>query len=62
MLANAGKVSAELGKENAGREFTEYRRVKDHTMESDFDRAIQQLPPVSTVASGWTIISSESTI
>jgi hypothetical protein len=43
--ANAGKVSAELAKEHKEREFTEYRRVKDHTLESDFDGAIQQLPP-----------------
>ena len=45
VLTNAGKVSADLAKEHAEREFTEYRRVKDHTLESDFDRAIQQLPP-----------------
>jgi hypothetical protein len=45
VLKNAGKVSAELAKEHAEREFTEYRRVEDHTLESDFDRAIQQLPP-----------------
>ena len=45
VLANAGKVSAELAKEHAEREFTDYRRVEDHTLESDFDRAIQQLPP-----------------
>ena len=45
VLTNAGKVSAELAKEHAERDFTEYRRVEDHTLESDFDRAIQQLPP-----------------
>jgi len=45
VLTNAGKVSADLAKEHAEREFTEYRRVEDHTLESDFDRAIQQLPP-----------------
>jgi len=45
VLTNAGKVSADLAKEHAEREFTEYRRVEDHTMESDFDRAIQLLPP-----------------
>ena len=45
VLTNAGKVSAELAKEHAEREFTEYRRVEDRTMESDFDRAIQLLPP-----------------
>ena len=45
VLQNAGKVSAELAKEHAEREFTEYRRAEDHTLESDFDRAIQQLPP-----------------
>ena len=45
VLTNAGKVSAELAKEHAERELTEYRRVEDHTLESDFDRAIQQLPP-----------------
>ena len=45
VLTNAGKVSAELAKEHAEREFTEYRRVEDRTIESDFDRAIQQLPP-----------------
>ena len=45
VLTNAGKVSADLAKEHAEREFTEYRRVEDHTLVSDFDRAIQQLPP-----------------
>ena len=45
VLTNAGKVSADLAKEHAEREFTEYRRMEDRTMESDFDRAFQQLPP-----------------
>ncbi|NBS53332.1 MAG: hydroxyacid dehydrogenase, partial [Spartobacteria bacterium] len=45
VLTNAGKVSTDLAKQHAEREFTEYRRVEDHTLESDFDRAIQQLPP-----------------
>ena len=45
VLTNAGKVSADLAKEHAEREFAEYRRMEDRTMKSDFDRAIQQLPP-----------------
>ena len=45
VLTNAGKVSADLAKEHAEREFTEYRRMENRTMKSDFDRAIQQLPP-----------------
>ncbi len=35
------RLMPEPAKEHAEREFTEYRRVKDHTLESDFDRAIQ---------------------
>ena len=45
VLQNAGKVSAELAREHAEREFTGFRRVEDRALESDFDRAIQQLPP-----------------
>lgn len=47
VLQNAGKVTAELAKEHAEREFAEFRKAEDRTLESDFDRAIQQLPPPS---------------
>lgn len=45
ILTHAGKVSAELAKSHAEREYTEFRREEDRHLESDFDRAIQQLPP-----------------
>ncbi len=44
-FANARMVSGEIANEHAEREFTEYRRMEYHTLESEFDRAIQQLPP-----------------
>ena len=48
ILQNAGKVSAELAREHAEREFIEFRRAEDRTLETDFDRAIQELPPPPT--------------
>ena len=44
VLTNAGKVSAELAKEHAEREFIEFRRQEDLLLESDFDQAVKQLP------------------
>jgi len=44
ILQNAGKVSAELGRAHAEREFVEFRKVEDRNFESDFDRAVKQLP------------------
>ena len=45
ILTHAGKISAELAKSHAGREFAGFRRVEDRLLESDFDRAVQHLPP-----------------
>ncbi|MEI7912877.1 MAG: virulence RhuM family protein, partial [Verrucomicrobiota bacterium] len=45
VLQSAGRVSADLAKEHAEREFVEFRRTEDHHLESDFDRAILQLQP-----------------
>ncbi len=45
ILQNAGKVSAELARAHAERQFVEFRRVEDRNLESDFDRAVKQLPP-----------------
>jgi len=45
ILTHAGKVSAELAKTHAEGEFIEFRRVEDHSLESDFDKALRQLPP-----------------
>jgi len=45
ILTHAGKISADVAKSHAEREFTEFRREEDGLMESDFDRAIKQLPP-----------------
>ena len=44
ILQDAGKVSAELAKAHAESEFEKYRIVQDRLFESDFDRAIKQLP------------------
>jgi len=44
ILQNAGKVSAELAKAHAEGEFVEFRRTEDRSLESDFDRAVKQLP------------------
>ncbi len=45
ILENSGTVSAELAKAHAEREFVEFRQIEDRSLESDFDRAVQQLPP-----------------
>jgi len=45
ILTHAGKISAELAKSHAGREFAGFRRVEDRLLESDFDRAVQHLSP-----------------
>jgi hypothetical protein len=44
VLKNAGKVSADLAKEHAEKEFVEFRRQEDRVLESDFDRAVKILP------------------
>jgi len=45
ILRGAGRVSAELARAHAERELAEFRRVEDRNLESDFDRAVKQLPP-----------------
>lgn len=45
ILQNAGTVSAELAKAHAERAFVAFRQVEDCSIESDFDRAVKQLPP-----------------
>ena len=44
ILQGVGKVSAELGKTHAEREFGKFRVLDDQNFESDFDRRVQQLP------------------
>ena len=44
VLKNAGKVSADLAKEHAEKEFVEFRRQEDRVLESDFDQAVKILP------------------
>ena len=45
ILQHAGKVSAELAKAHAEREFVEFRRMEDQSLESDFDRAVKHIAP-----------------
>jgi hypothetical protein len=44
LLDHPGKVTAEIAKAFAESEFEKYRIVQDRIFESDFDRAIKQLP------------------
>ena len=44
LLDHPGKVTAEIAKAFAESEFEKYRVVQDRLFESDFDRAIKQLP------------------
>jgi hypothetical protein len=44
ILSDAGKVTAEIAQAHAESEFEKYRIVQDRRFESDFDRAIKQLP------------------
>ncbi len=44
LLDHPGKVTAEMAKAFAESEFEKYRVIQDHLFESDFDRAIKQLP------------------
>ena len=45
ILSNAGKVSAELARAHAEREFAGFRKTEDTGLESDFDRAVKRLTP-----------------
>jgi hypothetical protein len=45
ILQSAGKVSAEIARTHAEREFVAYRKIEDRNLETDFDRAVKQLPP-----------------
>jgi len=44
LLDHPGKVTAEIAKAFAESEFEKYRVIQDQLFESDFDRAIKQLP------------------
>ena len=44
ILQGAGKVSAQLAKNQAEHEFDKFRVVDDQRFESDFDRMVKQLP------------------
>ena len=44
ILQDSGKVSAELARTRAEREFAMFRKIEDSSLESDFDRAVKQLP------------------
>ncbi len=45
ILRDAGKVSAQVAKSYAEKEFDKFRRREDRKIESDFDRMVKQLPP-----------------
>ena len=45
ILDHPGKVSQEVAKAFAESEFEKYRIIQDRLFESDFDRAVKQLPP-----------------
>lgn len=44
ILHDAGKMSAQMAKERAEREYETFRVMADHQLESDFDRIVKQLP------------------
>ena len=44
ILQGEGKMSAELAKSHAEREFDKFRVLDDRHFESDFDRMVKQLP------------------
>ena len=44
ILQDAGKVTSEIAQAHAESEFEKYRVVQDRLFESDFDRAVKQLP------------------
>jgi hypothetical protein len=43
ILADSGKVSADIAKAHAESEFEKYRIVQDRMFESDFDRIVKQI-------------------
>jgi hypothetical protein len=45
ILQDAGKVTAEIAKAYAESEFEKYRVIQDRLYMSDFDKAVQNLPP-----------------
>lgn len=51
ILTHAGKISADAAKSHAEVEFSEFRKAEDLRLESDFDRAVKNLPPPPGVES-----------
>jgi hypothetical protein len=45
ILTHAGKISHQLAREKAEREFDKYNMKMSTEIESDFDKAIKKLPP-----------------
>ena len=45
-MQDAGKVTAEIAKSHAVREFEKYRIVQDRLFESDFDRMHKQIEAI----------------
>ncbi len=43
ILADSGKVTAEIARDHAESEFEKYRIVQDRLFESDFDKAVKQI-------------------
>lgn len=48
ILRDAGRVTAEIARAHAEREFEKYRIVQDRLFESDFDRALKQIKAVAS--------------
>ena len=51
VLADAGKVTAEIAKAHAESEFEKYRIVQDRLLESDFDRVVAETKRLEPKAS-----------
>lgn len=45
ILTHARKISADAAKSHAEVEFSEFRKAENLRLESDFDRAVKNLPP-----------------
>lgn len=45
ILQNAGKVSAQLARTYAEKEYDKFHSREDRALESDFDRMVKRLPP-----------------
>ena len=62
VLADAGRVTAEIAKAHAESEFEKYRIVQDRLFESDFDRAVEEVKRLDAGGSPAPVTKEEKAV